>query len=222
MSNHPAHLKLSLLLTGLLTAVLLSQPLFAQDGLNKVRKKAGRPEKWWAVCHPFIAKKAVRLTLETSQVLDSLKAAGTLGNDLNGGQLDAFKHSYWMALLSQNIKWKKAWKLGKAHEKSNYLSFKKALKKGENNCHDKAASDMDLWNNNKGIEIGKLNKFVDRLMLQQIILDSIQSGAMRIILKNEKGQFLNCHNNEILADSLVGKWENEKCLVTSDVNRKKN
>ncbi len=202
-----------------LMALLLicSESVPAQNGSSTFKKRAGRPEKWWAVCHPFIVKKAVRLTLETSKAVDSLVKAGTLGNDLSGGQLDAFKHSYWMALLSQQIKSRKARKLGKAHEKANYLSFRKALKQGKKNCHDKPASDMDLWNNEKGIEIGTANKRADRIELQQIVIDSVQAGAMRILLKNNKGQYLDCLNNIIPADSLKGRWKNAKCLVPSNM-----
>ena len=217
MAERSSYFKLSLLLATFLIMIMISESVFAQGEIRKIRKRTGRPEKWWAVCHPFIVKKAAKLTLETARALDSLKTAGTLGDDLAGGQLDAFKHSYWMALLSQNIKWRKVRKLGKAHEKANYLSFKKALKKGRNNCHDKVASDMDLWNNEKGIEIGRANKEAGRLKLQQIVIDSIKSGAMRIILKNKEGKFVDCQNNEIPADSLAGRWENEKCLVPSDM-----
>ncbi len=217
MTERSTHFKLFLLLASFFTMVMFSGTLSAQDEIKKIRKRTGRPEKWWAVCHPFIVKKAARLTLETARTLDSLKTDGTLGDDLTGGQLDAFKHSYWMALLSQNIKWKKARKLGKAHEKSNYLSFKKALNKGRNNCHDKVASDMDLWNNKKGIEIGRANKEADKIKLQQIVIDSVKSGTMRIILKNKEGNFVDCQNNEIPADSLAGRWENDKCLVPSDM-----
>ena len=217
MTERSSYFKLPLLLASLFVMVLFSESVFAQGEIRKIKKRTGRPEKWWAICHPFIVKKAAKLTLETARTLDSLKNAGTLGDDLAGGQLDAFKHSYWMALLSQNIKWRKARKLGKAHEKANYLSFKKALKKGRNNCHDKVASDMDLWNNEKGIEIGRANKEAGRIKLQQIVIDSINSGAMRIILKNREGKFVDCQNNEIPVDSLAGRWENKKCLVPSDM-----
>ena len=216
MAVRSTHFKQLLLLATLSVMVLFSESAFGQGEIKKIRKRTGRPEKWWAVCHPFIVKKAARLTLETAKTLDSLKNAGTLDNDLTGGQLDAFKHSYWMALLSQNIKWKKAKKLGKAHEKSNYLSYKKALKKGRKNSHDKVASDMDLWNNEKGIEIGRANKDADRLTIQQIVIDSIKSGAMRIILKNKEGKYIDCQHNEIPPDSLEGRWENAKCLVPSN------
>ncbi len=195
---------------------VFSVPLSAQGVISTVIKKTGRPEKWWAVCHPFIVKKAARLTLETGKTLDSLRKAGTIGDDLSGGQLDAFKHSYWMALLSQQIKSKKVRKLGKAHEKTNYLSFKKAMKKGRKNCHDKPATDMDLWNNERGIEIGSKNKTASRLELQQMVIDSIQAGKMRIILKNKDHKYLDCQHNIIPDDSLAGKWETDRCLVPSN------
>ncbi len=144
--------------------------------------KTSRPEKCWALGHPFIVKKTLRLTKEALQVADSIHRAGILKGSMSGGQPDAFKHAYWMALLVQDISAKKAFKLGKAHEKGNYLTYKKAKKKGLADSHNKLASEMDLWNNGKGIEIGVKNKDVQETQLQQIIIDSIKSGAMRIIL----------------------------------------
>ena len=113
------------------------------------RPKISCPEKRWAVFHPFIAKKSYNLTKETLQVTDSVKNSKILDGDINGGQVDAFKHAYWMALLSQNIKYKKALKLGKAHEKGNYKSFKKSLRKGFQTSQDQRSSEMDLWNNHR-------------------------------------------------------------------------
>ena len=47
----------------------------------------------------------------------------------------------------------KAYRLGKAHEKGNYLDYKKHRLE-EGSIPDKISSDMDLCNNLKGIEIG--------------------------------------------------------------------
>jgi hypothetical protein len=124
------------------------------------------------------------LTKKALQVADSIHRAGILKGGMSGGQPDAFKHAYWMALLSQEISARKAFKLGKAHEKGNYLTYKKAKKKGLADSHNTLASEMDLWNNDKGIEIGITNKDIPAIQLQQIIIDSIKSGAMRTILNN--------------------------------------
>ena len=178
--------------------------------------KISCPEKRWAVFHPFIAKKTYTLTSEVLNITDSIKNTSMLDGDINGGQVDAFKHACWMALLSQQIKWRKALKLGKAHEKGNFKSFKKSKRKGIQTTHDERSSEMDLWNNKQGIEIGFALKGKDLIIIQQAIIDSIQSGKMKIIRKNSSGQFQDCDGNIILYDELFGKWENDKCLVPSN------
>ena len=178
--------------------------------------KISCPEKRWAVFHPFIAKKTYALTSEVLYVTDSIKNTSVLDGDINGGQVDAFKHAYWMALLTQHIKWRKALKLGKAHEKGNYKYFKKSRRKGTETSYDKCSSDMDLWNNQMGLEIGMELKGKDLIIIQQAITDSIQTGKMKIIKKNPSGQFQDCNGNIISFDKLMGKWENDKCLVPSN------
>lgn len=183
---------------------------------DKLSSKSSFPEKWWAIGHPFVIKKSIRITKQALMDADSMKTTNTLDKDLSGGQLDAFKHSYWMALLVQEMKWKKALRLGIAHEKGNYKSFKKSLRNGEKTSHDKISSDMDLWNNQMGIEIGMAIKNPDRITIQQIVIDSIQSGKMKIIWKNKTERYLNCEGEIIPTDSLSGKWKNNKCLVPSN------
>ncbi len=164
----------------------------------------------------FIARKSLKITNESLHRTDSLKHAGTLWNDLNGGHLDAFKHAFWMASLAQEIKWRKAYKLGKAHEKGNYQTYKKGIKHGKTNLPDKRSSDMDLWNNDIGIKIGSGNKELSRDKLLQVILNSILAGEMQILNKDKDGNFLDCDNQIIPSDSLAGKWENDKCLKPSN------
>jgi hypothetical protein len=197
--------------------LVLTSTVSAQN--NKSKSNFGKiscPEKRWVIFHPFIAKKTYNLTRYTQSVADSIKNTNILDGDINGGQVDAFKHAYWMATLSQNIKWKKALKLGKAHEKGNYKSHKKGARKGLKETHDKISSDMDMWNNHRGIEIGRALKESDRIIIQQMVIDSIHAGKMKIIKKNSSGHYLDCSGNLIPADSLSGKWENVKCLVPSN------
>jgi hypothetical protein len=174
-----------------------------------------RFEKCWVLFHPFIARKTWSITQQILLVNDSLAKTTTLDGDKNGGQVDAFRHAYWMASLSENIGWRKALKLGRAHEKANYLDYKKhILEEGQH--PDKASGDMDLYNNNIGIEIGKENINVKGQELQQLIISGILAGKMKIIKKDTHGNFLDEQNNIIPSDSLKGKWNNGKCLVNSN------
>ncbi len=177
--------------------------------------KLSSPEKWWVIFHPFQAKKALNITTFTFRKTDSLKAVKILGNDLNGGQLDAFKHSFWMANLAQSIGVKAALKLGKAHEKGNYRFYKKN-KLEDGFLPDKASSDMDLFNNEVGVKILKENPELHTADLIDKVILSILNGEMKIIKKNKEGQFLDCSGNKILKVDLIGRWENKKCLVNSN------
>ena len=183
--------------------------------LKQSFSKLSKPEKTWVVFHPFKAKKAYAVSLEAEGITDSIKKKKTIGVDVSGGQLDAFKHSYWMARLTQNIGKSSAYRLGKAHEKGNYQTFKKRqLEDGI--LPDKPATDMDLFNNRVGISIGRQKQITSKNKLIQTVLDSVKLGKMRVLLKDKKGNFLDCQHKKIPLDSLKHKWNTKKCLVPSN------
>jgi len=183
--------------------------------LRKSFSKVSSPEKTWTFFHPFKAKRAFFISLEAEKVKDSIKKDKIIGTDNNGGKLDAFKHSYWMARLTQGIGRRASCSLGKAHEKGNYKSFiKRKLEDGY--LPDKPSSDMDLFNNQVGISVGNNSKTTPQKLLIEMLLDSIKQGRMRILLKDKKGNFLDCQQKIIPLDSLKYKWNTKKCLVTSD------
>ena len=178
-------------------------------------KELSRPEKYWVFKHPFVAKKAWRITQEVIKVTDSVAYINTLDHDRNGGQVDAFRHAYWTASLVQHIGWRKVLKLGKAHEKGNYFDYLKH--RLEDGSHpDKADGDMDLFNNEIGIKYGRKDKHISETDLQIMIIDAIIVGKMKIIKKDSLGNFLDEKNNIIPADSLKGRWANAKCLINSN------
>lgn len=195
--------------------LVLTSESFAQNKKSNLGK-ISCAEKWWVVFHPFIAKKTYNLTRYARTVADSVKKSDVLDGDISGGQVDAFKHAYWMVILSQNIRWRAALRLGKAHEKGNYKSHKKGVRKGYAETHDKISSDMDMWNNHRGIEIGRKHPESSRMATKQMVIDSIQTGGMRIIFKNSAKEFLDCEGIIISSEDHLGKWENDKCLVPSD------
>jgi len=172
------------------------------------------PEKCWVLFHPFKAKKAFEITKITLVKTDSLAKENVL-TDINGGKLDAFKHSFWMASLGQKIGSRASLKLGKAHEKGNYKTFKKnQLEDGF--LPDQKSSEMDLYNNKVGAKIGDENKMISQKELVNHILSEIQNGTMKVLKKDVLGNFLACDGDIIPKDSLQGKWENNKCLVFSN------
>lgn len=196
----------------------------AQENTSSFKQfwNVSRYERCWAIKHIFVAKKAWNISQYVRQVTDSVAKSGILDGDINGGQVDAFRHAFWMAMLTQNMSYHKAFRLGVAHEKGNYLDYKKHRNE-EGQLPDKISSDMDLCNNNIGIEIGReakaQNPAISADSIKLIVIKYILNGKMKVIKKNKEGAFLDANDNIIKADSLVGKWENEKVLVSSDYVR---
>ncbi len=187
----------------------------AQINYRKSFRELSCPEKRWVIFHPFIAKKALRLTLQARAAAKEISKNSLLDGDENGGQVDAFRHAYWMALLSQHICWRKALRLGKAHEKGNYIQFKKH-KFEEGVLPDSASGAMDLFNNNIGIEIGRPNKKIPEEELKRTVRDSVLAGRMIVIRKNRTGDPFDCEGNKIDLSKYSHQWNIPKCLVKSD------
>ena len=200
------HIQLILLIS------IFSSSLYGQHSACENFKKLSCPEKRWVVFHPFVAKKAWQLSLEARTVTAEVKQQQILKGIGNGDQLDAFRHTYWMARLAQEIHWRKAKRLGKAHEKGNYRQFKKG-KLEDDVLPDKISSEMDLFNNQVGIDLGKSMKGKE---LKNDVIQIVQEGKCKIIKTDANGNFLDEQNNIIPAEELKGKWENRKILVNSD------
>ncbi len=174
-------------------------------------------EKWWVMLHPFIAKKAHSFGIEAIQQTYKLKNDSTLDGDFNGGQLDAFRHAYWMALVSQHFGKRKALSLGNAHERGNYQQFKKnQLEDGT--LPDYESSQMDYLNNEVGIEIGQQYKWATKEELKNIIIYYIHVGKLYILKKDSTGTFLNCNNEPIRYSEK--KWKTGKCLISSNIRNR--
>ena len=173
------------------------------------------PKRTWVIFHPFKAKKSLRISLEAKKVSDSIANTNLLDGDSSGGQVDAFRHTYWMARLRQNMRKSAARSLGKAHEKENHLTFKKNQKE-DGIVPDEISSIMDFYNNEEGLKLIKRRSTTSQKQLIYKILNAIKAGKMKIIKKNKKGNFLTCDGKVISKESLEGKWRNDKCLVASD------
>ena len=172
------------------------------------------PKKIWVIFHPFKAKKAFRISEEVNKISDSIKKTNLLDKDGSGGQVDAFRHAFWMARLRQELGKSAARSLGKAHEKENYKTFKKR-KLEDGVVPDEIASKMDLFNNEQGLKLIEKGSSMSKKQLIIKVIKTIKAGKMRIIKKDENGNFLTCDGNRIPNENLKGKWKNNKCLVTS-------
>ena len=181
--------------------------LFPQNSAVHSFKKLSCPEKWWVIGHPFVAKRALKVSQVTRIKTDSIRNNQILNGVGNGDQVDAFRHTYWMASLKQNIGERKARRLGVAHEKGNKRDFKKG-KDEDGDLPDYISSEMDLFNNEIGLKIE------GEIMVN--VVEAVENGKCKIIKTDKNGNFLDCEGVAILLQSLKGKWENNKCLVMSD------
>lgn len=166
--------------------------------------------------HIFIAKNVYKISEETIIVTKSLLSDSTLDGDLAGGQLDAFRHAYWMALITYHYGVKTAMSLGKAHEKGNYQFYKKN-KNEDGVLPDFESSQMDYLNNDVGIEIGKSIQVDDKKMLIDMIISYIKEGKLYVIKKNIQGLYLDCNKNILPINQK--KWYSGKCIVSSNYKK---
>jgi hypothetical protein len=212
--QHPFELKAHrmkrrpLFIISVLLMAFLPNTLIAQQ--NNLH--FGGAELLWGICHPFVAKKAIKTTRFCLQVTDSVAQSKKLQGK-SGGQLDAFKHGYWMAELGKEIGQKKARKLGIAHERVNYRQFKKG-----NSSQDSTASLMDIKNNEAGLQIGFRYPNSGSKSMQDTIISNVESGKFFIIKQNHEGQFLD-KNDQIIVPNNINSWNKFKELTTSNTNR---
>ncbi len=144
-----------------------------------------------------------------------MRADGRLGTDYNGGQLDAFRHGVWMAMLVQKMSRREADGLGRAYEKGNYQRF---LQGGTEDgaVQDSIASVMDLYNNAVGCRLGVSRKHLTEQTIVEMIVDAVLGGKFQMIRKDQAGHALD-RNGRILPNSTwQGKWGNGRCLWRSD------
>ncbi|PQJ68789.1 DUF6973 domain-containing protein [Polaribacter butkevichii] len=193
--------------------LLFSVQMFAQSNFKSFFKLSA-PIKKWVLFHPFKAKKSLDVSKEANKVSDSIAKTNLLDGDGAGGQVDAFRHAYWMARMHQEIGERAARSLGKAHEKENYITYKKRnLEEGV--VPDKISSEMDLYNNEQGLQLITKGSKISKKGLTYKIVNAIKKGTFKIIKKDMNGNFLTCEGKVIAKESLKGTWQNNKCLVSS-------
>ena len=157
--------------------------------------------------------------MEARNISKQMERDSLLDHDADGGQVDAFRHAYWTARLAQEMCWRKVKRLGKAHERGNYLDFKKQ-RTGEETFSDSIAGAMDHFNNDLGIDAGRKNKNLPEEEMKMLIVKKILNGEMKIILKDSQGNSLDCEKKIIDLKMYAGKWNIPRCLVKSNEGKK--
>jgi hypothetical protein len=196
----------------LIVFVILSMQINAQSNWELFKKQSG-PLKKWALLHPFKVKKAYLLSTEVKKLSDSIANTNLLDKDKVGGQVDAFRHAYWMAILHQEIGRNAARSLGRAYERANYKTFKKSGFE-EGLRPDFASKKMDLFNNKVGLKLSFKGDSRSKEGLVYKVVNIIKKGDLKIIKKDNFGNYLNCRGEIILPETLTS-WKNNKCLISS-------
>jgi hypothetical protein len=197
----------------MIITILLGSKTIAQSVFQRI-SHLNYPEKVWVATHPFIALKSLKISNEASKIAAEAINDIEMDGDYSGGQVDAFRHALWMAMLVQEISPKKAYKLGFAHEKGNKIDFKKK-KLEEGRLPDSVSCEMDLKNNNVGLEIGKIHKNATTKELQIIVKQAVLDGQCYKIKKDKDRNFLDENDNIIPESEWIGKWINPKIIVDS-------
>lgn len=194
--------------------LLVANMVYSQSNWQQF-KKLSCAEKTWTILHVFKAKKAYLVAKEAQHVSDSIAKTPLLDGDKSGGQVDAFRHAYWMARLHQEIGKNAAKSLGKAHEKTNFQQYKNSsLEDGE--APDKIASEMDLYNNNIGLSFTQKGVAHPKDGLIYTIVNAILAGKLKVIKKDQHRNYITCDEKILSKKELKGKWENNKCLMNSN------
>ena len=149
-------------------------------------------------------------------VYNEVKKQNLLDVFENGGKLDAFRHAFAMAYFSKYVSIRKLRKLGKAHEKGNYLQFLGNTNDEGGELPDSLSSAMDLKNNEVGFSIAEEVKKLSVEEIKQKVFEQIQSGKAFIIKRNKEGLYLDCADNIISRGRIYKQWNIPKCLVASD------
>jgi len=187
----------------------------AQKSTLKKFLKLHLPEKIWVLSHPFVAGKANIISENAYKIAEEKLSDPDLDGDGSGGQVDAFRHALWMAMLTQEIGAWRARRLGIAHEKSNETDFKnKTLEEGF--LPNFVSCQMDLQNNELGIDIAKKNKTCTQTELIEIVKKKVIEGQAVKIKKNKNREFLDSQGKIIPKQNYLGKWYSPKTLVRSD------
>lgn len=141
----------------------------------------GKYQYRWALFHPIAAIKVNHIYKKNYPVYQQIKSQKKLDTIENGGKLDAFRHSFFMACFAQKVNPKKLVKLSIAHEKDDVYLFQKKKKYEYMDVPDSTSIQMDLYNNQVGIELGRKYRKLSPLQLKDSVMNDIYSHKVRVI-----------------------------------------
>lgn len=177
--------------------------------------KLSVPEQQWVKKHPLAAFRTHRIADTVRHEAQQRLKDADLDGDLNGGMVDAFKHTLWMALTAQKIGMEKALSLGEAHEEGNRLEYESdpARKKFH---QDSIASRMDILNNIVGARIGAQNPDASQNRIIALVRQAVIDGKCWKTKKKDKNTYLDADGKAINIHDYDNQWAIPKVLVPSN------
>ena len=195
----------------LILFLLCFENSFSQN-FQKIFFEINTKDKLWIISKPISSLKVKKVTKEVNSILIGKSNGKFLDQDLQGGQIDAFRHILLLYKLSSEIGIEKARRFGNIYESYN----KKVFKTTANSGYDYASEMMDKFNNELGIYLFlKMDKVSDIQIIDEIKKQIIEGNA-RKISKDGKGRSVGKDFN-IIEDSIWKKeWYNQRVLIQTN------
>lgn len=179
-------------------------------------RKLSKYEKRWAFFHPFASLKIKKYSPEILATIRQVKSMRALDQFEDGGKIDAFRHAYFMACMGVKVSVRKLRKLGIAHEKTAYRNYRRGFADDHGVLADSLSNVMDLYNNERGFEIAKLNPNADFNLLKEKVLEAIYSGELLYMKRNEEGVLVSCDGTLVPTVQRKPSWFIPKCLIKTN------
>lgn len=177
---------------------------------QKIYESMTFEDKLWVIKNHDKVLRAVDISKSVMKTMDSLDKVNFLGGNKEGGIFDAFRHIYWMYNLSSEVGEECARKVGEIYEGYGEYIFKTTEMSG----YDSVGRQMDLFNNEIGINLAK-QSIKKRLVFSEI-RKIIKLGKAKIVKKNQNGEDLDINGEIIPTEEWKKLWNNRRVLVNSN------
>lgn len=177
---------------------------------QKIYESMTFEDKLWVIKNHDKVLRAVDISTSVMKTMDSLDKVNFLGGNKEGGIFDAFRHIYWMYNLSSEVGEECARKVGEIYEGYGEYIFKTTEMSG----YDSVGKQMDLFNNELGINLKK-QSIKKRLVFSEI-RKIIKLGKAKIVKKNQNGEDLDINGEIIPTEEWKKSWNNRRVLVNSN------
>lgn len=168
--------------------------------------------KVWAIRNVSSLKKALVISNEVLNTMDSLYRENLFETNSEGSRLDAFRHIYWMYSLASEIGIEKSRRIGLIYEDYNQYVFSVRSCSG----YDFAGRLMDEYNNELGLYLFSKMGVREKEEVFEEIMNLISRGCARIVAKDKLQRSLDANDNVIPESEWKSQWNNNRCLIKSN------